>query len=98
LVAECTSLEEAISIARKDNAALVALSEREPTAPWPSDLSGPIALVIGPEGGFENDEIALLRDADAWFAGLGPTIVRAETAAATAVGAVRLIRCGLLSP
>jgi len=44
------------------------------------DRTKPIAIVIGPEGGFEVDEIQLLRDRGAAIVGLGPRILRTETA------------------
>lgn len=44
-----------------------------------------IALVVGPEGGLAADEVAALEAAGAATASLGPTILRAETAALVAV-------------
>jgi 16S rRNA (uracil1498-N3)-methyltransferase len=47
-----------------------------------------IALVTGPEGGWTEEEKARLTAAD-WSAGsLGPTILRAETAAIAAISVV----------
>ena len=47
---------------------------------------GPAAILIGPEGGFDDDERAAIRACpDAVAIGLGPRILRAETAAAAAV-------------
>jgi 16S rRNA (uracil1498-N3)-methyltransferase len=47
---------------------------------------GPAAILIGPEGGFDADERALIRALpDAVGIALGPRILRAETAAAAAV-------------
>lgn len=98
LVTEPTTLADAISLAGKDGAKLLALNERDPEAKWPADLTGPLALVIGPEGGFVDAEVETLRAPGASFAGLGPTVVRAETAAAAAVTVVRMVRSGLLTP
>jgi 16S rRNA (uracil1498-N3)-methyltransferase len=48
---------------------------------------GPAALVIGPEGGFDDSERALIRSHPQVRAiGLGPRILRAETAAIAASG------------
>lgn len=96
IVVECGSLGDALHAAAKDGARLIAFNERAPLTPWPAELDGPIALVIGPEGGFEDAEIAQLAKAGAHFAGLGPSVVRAETAAAAAVATVRVVRAGLV--
>lgn len=48
--------------------------------------TGPAAILIGPEGGFDPDERMTLRDhPNAHAISLGPRILRAETAALTAV-------------
>ncbi len=44
-----------------------------------------VGILVGPEGGFEDKEIALARDAGAVIVSLGKRILRAETAAVTAV-------------
>jgi 16S rRNA (uracil1498-N3)-methyltransferase len=59
---------------------------------WPLgmelDLHRPkrILLVVGPEGGFTDEEEALLRDQKYSFAGLSPTILRIEAAGPLAIG------------
>jgi 16S rRNA (uracil1498-N3)-methyltransferase len=45
-----------------------------------------VGILIGPEGGFDNKEIALARETGAAVISLGKRILRAETAAVTAVG------------
>lgn len=47
-----------------------------------------IALVVGPEGGFERDEAEALADAGAQLVSLGPRIFRTENAAAFAAAAI----------
>ena len=47
-----------------------------------------LMLVIGPEGGIADDEIAALSDAGAVIVRLGPTVLRTSTAAAVALGAL----------
>jgi 16S rRNA (uracil1498-N3)-methyltransferase len=60
---------------------LFAALERSPAAPPPA-AAGPAALLVGPEGGFTEAELDLLRARPFVTAvGLGPRILRAETAA-----------------
>lgn len=47
-----------------------------------------IALVVGPEGGYEREEAEALADAGAQLVSLGPRILRTENAAASAAAAV----------
>ena len=49
-----------------------------------------IAVIIGSEGGFSEDEARLLQGAGAVQCGMGPRILRAETAAVAAVSAIML--------
>jgi 16S rRNA (uracil1498-N3)-methyltransferase len=48
----------------------------------------PLLLIVGPEGGISDDEIADLRAAGALAVRLGPTVLRTSTAAAVALGAL----------
>lgn len=48
-------------------------------------------LIIGPEGGIADEEIAALRDAGAFTVRLGPTVLRTSTAAAVALGALGVL-------
>ncbi|MGB3485750.1 MAG: 16S rRNA (uracil(1498)-N(3))-methyltransferase [Mycobacterium sp.] len=52
-----------------------------------------ITLVVGPEGGIADDELAVLTEAGAHAVRLGPTVLRTSTAAAVALGAL-----GVLTP
>lgn len=52
-------------------------------------LTAPVVIAVGPEGGFESDELDALREAGFVAAGLGETILRFETAAIVAAGIVR---------
>jgi 16S rRNA (uracil1498-N3)-methyltransferase len=47
-----------------------------------------VSLFVGPEGGFEEAEIALARDAGVIPVRLGPRILRAETAGLVAASAI----------
>ena len=56
-----------------------------------STASGAVAFAVGPEGGWTGEELAEF-DAAGWRSvTLGPTILRAETAAITALAAARAI-------
>ncbi len=68
----------------------------EPLADGLADGAEPIHLVIGPEGGLTDGEVAAARDAGATLASLGEGILRTETAAlaATVVALHRLGRLG----
>lgn len=54
-----------------------------------------ISLIVGPEGGFSEREVAEAREAGAAIASLGPNILRTETAA-VAAAAVTLAHYGRL--
>jgi 16S rRNA (uracil1498-N3)-methyltransferase len=49
---------------------------------------GDLLLVVGPEGGISDEELAVLTDAGAVAVRLGPSVLRASTAAAVALGAI----------
>lgn len=48
---------------------------------WPPPEVSSLALLVGPEGGFDGDEVARLEQAGASLVGLGGHVLRAETAA-----------------
>ena len=47
-----------------------------------------LAIAVGPEGGFTQDELTAARDAGADLVSLGPSILRTETAAAALLSAI----------
>lgn len=57
------------------------------------DPSKPIGIVVGPEGGFEADEIDALRTAGAEIIGLGRRILRTETASLALIALIQY-ECG----
>ncbi|MEC9367159.1 MAG: 16S rRNA (uracil(1498)-N(3))-methyltransferase [Pseudomonadota bacterium] len=91
-VAEPVSLEKALST-WDTRRRLVFCDEAAPVAS-PLDAlsvlsSGPLAVLIGPEGGFEPDEQAMLRRQPYICAlSLGPRVMRADTAAVAALAIV----------
>jgi 16S rRNA (uracil1498-N3)-methyltransferase len=57
-------------------------------------LDAPVAevgVLVGPEGGLDPEEVRLLRGAGFRQAYLGPNVLRAETAATVAVGAIAIL-------
>ncbi|MEV0681128.1 16S rRNA (uracil(1498)-N(3))-methyltransferase [Actinosynnema sp. NPDC050436] len=54
----------------------------------PLPEAGEVLVVVGPEGGITDDELAALTEAGAHAVRLGPTVLRASTAAAVALGAL----------
>lgn len=73
--------------------AAIVLHESARTALTAVDLppEGELLLVVGPEGGIADDELAVLTDVGATPVRLGPTVLRASTAAAVALGALGVL-------
>ncbi|KJK50840.1 16S rRNA methyltransferase [Lentzea aerocolonigenes] len=57
----------------------------------PLPASGDVLLVVGPEGGITPEELEALRSSGARIVRLGPTVLRASTAAAVALGALGVL-------
>lgn len=71
----------------------VLLAERSDSAARLGALPPPPALLVGPEGGFDDGELAVAERGGVTFASLGPRILRAESVA-IAAAAVVLSRSG----
>jgi 16S rRNA (uracil1498-N3)-methyltransferase len=54
-------------------------------------VAGDVLLVVGPEGGITPEELDALRSSGARIVRLGPTVLRASTAAAVALGALGVL-------
>jgi 16S rRNA (uracil1498-N3)-methyltransferase len=63
-------------------------SATEGLAPFLQPAPADVLLVVGPEGGVSDEEIATLTAAGAHAVRLGPEVLRASTAAAVALGAI----------
>ena len=61
----------------------------ESFASLPLNPKEPISVFIGPEGGFSADERREFKNQDWLFTTLGPTVLRIETAAISAIAAIR---------
>ena len=56
-----------------------------------TDVPDELVACVGPEGGFDDDEVRTLADGGFMPAWLGPTVLRAETAAIFAVASLRIV-------
>lgn len=69
-----------------------AAEQASPIGALSSRAAGPLAVLIGPEGGFSPDERAMIRDVpEAIALSLGPRIMRADTAAVAALALVNAV-------
>jgi 16S rRNA (uracil1498-N3)-methyltransferase len=77
----CLPLSEALKQAPK-NSRLLLLNESETQVPLREVLSlgGRLVVLIGPEGGWAPNEVALAKQQGATSVGLGPCILKSETA------------------
>lgn len=66
-------------------------SATRPLTDIPVAQAHSIIVIVGPEGGIAEDEIAALSEAGATAARLGPTVLRTSTAAAVALGALGVL-------
>ncbi|MCV7346235.1 16S rRNA (uracil(1498)-N(3))-methyltransferase [Mycolicibacterium rhodesiae] len=66
-------------------------SADRPLAELPVAQADSIMLIVGPEGGISDAELARLGDAGATAVRLGPTVLRTTTAAAVALGALGVL-------
>jgi 16S rRNA (uracil1498-N3)-methyltransferase len=64
------------------------------TAPLRLDEPLEVVVAVGPEGGFSPEEVAAARAAGFQVAGLGPRVLRAETAAIAALAVVGYLLAG----
>ncbi|TMS53537.1 16S rRNA (uracil(1498)-N(3))-methyltransferase [Mycobacterium sp. DBP42] len=89
-VVSTTALTRRVSDAVTGGAVVLALHESAtaPLAELPLALADSLILIIGPEGGIADEEIAALTGAGAKAVRLGPTVLRTSTAAAVALGAI----------
>jgi 16S rRNA (uracil1498-N3)-methyltransferase len=55
------------------------------------DASSPVYILIGPEGGFTREEITIAKEAGLIVVSFGERIIRAETAAISAITLVQFL-------
>jgi len=90
LIKEPLSLKEALD--RIDSKALkLIFTERVSTLSWPNETVSEVFILIGPEGGFSKQEEEEAIKKGFVPQGLGPRVLRAETAAVVATALVQFI-------
>jgi 16S rRNA (uracil1498-N3)-methyltransferase len=89
------STPELVARVRDDDATALVLHESATVrlTELPLAQADSLLLIVGPEGGITDDELAALSGAGATPVRLGPTVLRTSTAAAVALGAL-----GALTP
>jgi 16S rRNA (uracil1498-N3)-methyltransferase len=94
-VRAAASLDEALADPRVTGAALRLVGDPSSSTPLLAAASTPgeVVLLIGPEGGLSPDELTRAAAAGFVAVSLGATILRAETAGAAAVFAIRAAIC-----
>jgi 16S rRNA (uracil1498-N3)-methyltransferase len=86
--------EKALDLARDCDTRIIFYenqSESKTRPPVPDPTTAKVFVMIGPEGGFEPDEVDLARRAGFSSQGMGPRILRAETAALAAAVLVQYL-------
>lgn len=90
---DVNSTDEVVRLIQQSSTALV-LHESAHASLTHANLNGDsVVLIVGPEGGLTDSEVATFADAGAHVVALGPTVLRASTAGIAAVGHV-LARLG----
>lgn len=89
-VASTTELVSLVGDHVANGAVVLALHESASVrlAELPVGQANSLVLIVGPEGGIADDEIAALTAAGATAVRLGPTVLRTSSAAAVALGAL----------
>jgi 16S rRNA (uracil1498-N3)-methyltransferase len=89
LVADVLDLPQYLATPAQDNELRLVLAPgaqvRLRDRPLPT---GPVTLLVGPEGGFEETELQMAQSAGFQLMGLGPRVLRTETAGLAALAAI----------
>jgi len=83
------TFEVAALLSQSDLAIVLHESAEQPLVALQLPCEGRITLVVGPEGGLDETELAQFRDASAQVCAVGPTVMRTSTAGA--IGAAVLM-------
>ena len=90
-VVSTTELVERIRDTASARVLVLHESATQPIADVPLAQIDSLVLIVGPEGGIPEDELAALSEAGATTVRLGPTVLRTSTAAAVALGALGVL-------
>lgn len=88
-VAEPQTLREFLTTGRKEGLRLVLSPSAPASLAGLSSMPGRAQILIGPEGGLDDDEILAARDAGFMPVRLGPRVLRTETAAVVALSVLQ---------
>lgn len=77
---EAISFDKAAEKAKNENDLNLFFQIGEPSLGHQMSKSNKIGIFVGPEGGWDDDEIKIAQENNFTFAGLGKTVLRAETA------------------
>jgi 16S rRNA (uracil1498-N3)-methyltransferase len=89
LVRELATTAEVVSLVREaDLAVVLHEAAAEPLAGVPVPAAGRVVVVVGPEGGLTDEEVAVLAEAGARSVRLGAEVLRTSTAGVAAVAAM----------
>lgn len=83
--------EVAALIAAAETALVLHESATDPLTAVPLPPAGEVVLVVGPEGGVDDEELATFATVGAQTVRLGPQVLRTSTAAAVALGALGVL-------
>jgi 16S rRNA (uracil1498-N3)-methyltransferase len=89
-VAAPLTFAQAVAEARQADLAIIPFERAAAEASWKRQLAHKenlkcVSLYVGPEGGFSNQEVDQAKQAGILTVGLGPRILRSETAGLTVV-------------
>lgn len=88
-VTDVTATEDVVELlSRAATAVVLDASADVPAGDVVPSAEGDLVLVVGPEGGLTEDELAAFRSVSATAVRLGPTVLRASTAGVVAAGAL----------
>lgn len=90
-VVSTAELADRVRAARPGTVLVLHESATCPLSEVPLSGTDAVTLVVGPEGGLTDAELATLTDAGAVVVRLGPTVLRTSTAAAVALGALGVL-------